>query len=141
VGQAGKLLDNMLRALDLNRASGVFITNVVKCRPPGNRDPLPDEIAACAPYLRRQIALVQPQVLLALGRFAAQSLLQTQAKIGTLRGTVHRHEGVPVIATYHPAYLLRTMTDKAKAWQDLCLARDTLRERLAAQAPDAAPQA
>ncbi|MGI4855312.1 MAG: uracil-DNA glycosylase family protein [Janthinobacterium lividum] len=140
VGQAGKLLDNMLHALDLNRASGVFITNVVKCRPPGNRDPLPDEIAACAPYLRRQLALVQPKVLLALGRFAAQSLLQSQAKIGALRGTVHRHEGVPVIATYHPAYLLRTMTDKAKAWQDLCLARDTLRAHLAAQPRDAAQE-
>lgn len=128
VGQAGRLLDNMLLALGLQRGTGVFIANVVKCRPPGNRDPLPDEVAACAPYLRRQIALIRPKVIVALGRFAAQTLLSSDAKIGTLRGTVHRYEGVPVIVTYHPAYLLRTLSDKAKAWEDLCLARSTLRE-------------
>jgi len=129
VGQAGRLLDNMLLALGLQRGAGVFIANVVKCRPPGNRDPLPDEIAACAPYLRRQIALIQPKVIVALGRFAAQTLLDSEAKIGALRGSVHRYEGVPVIVTYHPAYLLRTLSDKAKAWEDLCLARATLRAR------------
>lgn len=127
VGQAGRLLDNMLLALGLQRGVGVFIANVVKCRPPGNRDPLPDEVAACAPYLRRQIALIQPKVIVALGRFAAQTLVNSDAKISTLRGTVHRYEGLPVIVTYHPAYLLRTLSDKAKAWEDLCLARTTLR--------------
>lgn len=126
VGQAGKLLDNMLRALGLDRGlSGVFIANVIKCRPPGNRDPQPDEVAACERYLKRQIALVQPRIIVALGRFAAQTVLRTDARIGSLRGQVHAYEGVPVVVTYHPAYLLRTLTDKAKAWEDLCLARAT----------------
>lgn len=141
VGQAGRLLDNMLLSLGLQRGAGVFIANVVKCRPPGNRDPLPDEIAACAPYLRRQIALIRPKVIVALGRFAAQTLLSSDAKIGTLRGSVHRYEGVPVIVTYHPAYLLRTLSDKAKAWEDLCLARTTLRALSSEMASDAAPGA
>ncbi|CAB3727584.1 hypothetical protein LMG24238_05449 [Paraburkholderia sediminicola] len=125
VGQAGKLLDNMLLSLTLARDSNVYIANVIKCRPPGNRNPEPDEVARCEPYLQRQVALVKPKVIVALGRFAAQSLLRTEASISSLRGRVHEYEGVPVIVTYHPAYLLRSLPDKAKAWADLCLARDT----------------
>ncbi|MFL9887709.1 uracil-DNA glycosylase family protein [Paraburkholderia agricolaris] len=125
VGQAGKLLDNMLRSLLLARDSNVYIANVIKCRPPGNRNPEQDEVARCEPYLQRQVALVKPKLIVALGRFAAQSLLRTEASISSLRGRVHEYEGVPVIVTYHPAYLLRSLPDKAKAWADLCLARDT----------------
>ena len=125
VGQAGKLLDNMLRSLTLARDTNVYIANVIKCRPPGNRNPEPDEVARCEPYLQRQVALVKPKLIVALGRFAAQSLLKTDASISSLRGRVHTYEGVPVIVTYHPAYLLRSLPDKAKAWTDLCLARDT----------------
>jgi uracil-DNA glycosylase family 4 len=125
VGQAGKLLDNMLRSLSLARGTNVYIANVIKCRPPGNRNPEPDEVARCEPYLQRQVALVKPKLIVALGRFAAQSLLKTEASISSLRGRVHEYQGVPVIVTYHPAYLLRSLHDKAKAWQDLCLARDT----------------
>ena len=125
VGQAGKLLDNMLRSLTLTRDTNVYIANVIKCRPPGNRNPEPDEVARCEPYLQRQVALVKPKLIIALGRFAAQSLLKTDASISSLRGRVHTYEGVPVIVTYHPAYLLRSLPDKAKAWTDLCLARDT----------------
>ncbi|OLL30688.1 uracil-DNA glycosylase [Burkholderia sp. SRS-W-2-2016] len=125
VGQAGKLLDNMLRSLTLARGTNVYIANVIKCRPPGNRNPQPDEVARCEPYLQRQVALVKPKLIVALGRFAAQSLLKTDASISSLRGRVHAYEGVPVIITYHPAYLLRSLPDKAKAWADLCLARDT----------------
>ncbi|MGF6753941.1 uracil-DNA glycosylase [Paraburkholderia sp. GAS334] len=125
VGQAGKLLDNMLRSLTLARDTNVYIANVIKCRPPGNRNPEPDEVARCEPYLQRQVSLVKPKVIVALGRFAAQSLLKTEASISSLRGRVHEYEGVPVIVTYHPAYLLRSLPDKAKAWADLCLARDT----------------
>jgi DNA polymerase len=125
VGQAGKLLDNMLRALTLARDTNVYIANVIKCRPPGNRNPEADEVARCEPYLQRQVALVKPKLIIALGRFAAQSLLRTEASISSLRGRVHEYEGVPVIVTYHPAYLLRSLPDKAKAWADLCLARDT----------------
>jgi DNA polymerase len=128
VGQAGKLLDNMLRALTLARDTNVYIANVIKCRPPGNRNPEPDEVARCEPYLQRQVALVKPKLIVALGRFAAQSLLKTDASISSLRGRVHEYEGVPVIVTYHPAYLLRSLPDKAKAWADLCLARDTWRK-------------
>jgi uracil-DNA glycosylase family 4 len=125
VGQAGKLLDNMLRSLTLARDTNVYIANVIKCRPPGNRNPEPEEVARCEPYLQRQVALVKPKLIIALGRFAAQSLLKTDASISSLRGRVHAYEGVPVIVTYHPAYLLRSLPDKAKAWADLCLARDT----------------
>ncbi|MFM0199642.1 uracil-DNA glycosylase family protein [Paraburkholderia fungorum] len=125
VGPAGKLLDNMLRSLTLARDTNVYIANVIKCRPPGNRNPEPDEVARCEPYLQRQVALVKPKLIIALGRFAAQSLLRTEASISSLRGRVHEYEGVPVIVTYHPAYLLRSLPDKAKAWADLCLARDT----------------
>jgi uracil-DNA glycosylase len=132
VGQAGKLLDSMLRAVTLSREENVFIANVIKCRPPGNRNPEPDEVARCEPYLRRQVALVKPKLIIALGRFAAQSLLKTEASIASLRGRVHDYEGVPVIVTYHPAYLLRSLNDKAKAWADLCLAQATYRASLTA---------
>lgn len=133
VGQAGKLLDNMLGALGLARGRNVYIANVLKCRPPGNRNPEPDEVAQCEPYLKRQIALIKPKVIVVLGRFAAQSLLRSTTPIGKLRGTVHTYEGIPVVVTYHPAYLLRTLTDKARAWEDLCLARE-VHDRAGAQA-------
>jgi uracil-DNA glycosylase family 4 len=134
VGQAGKLLDNMLSSLALARGTNVYIANVIKCRPPGNRNPEPDEVARCEPYLERQVALVKPKLIVALGRFAAQSLLKTDASISSLRGRVHQYQGVPVIVTYHPAYLLRSLHDKSKAWADLCLARETYRRAGAAQA-------
>ena len=128
VGPAGQLLDAMLRATGRDRrtdaAGGVFIANVLKCRPPANRNPAPDEVLRCEPFLARQVALVQPKLIIAMGRFAVQSLLRTTEPIGRLRGRVHRYEGVPVIVTYHPAYLLRNPADKAKAWADLCLALD-----------------
>ena len=126
VGQAGKLLDNMLRALALDRHNKVYITNVLKCRPPGNRNPEPQEVAQCEPFLRRQVELLQPKIILALGRFAVQSLLQTTEPIGKLRGRVHQDNGVPVVVSYHPAYLLRNLPDKARAWADLCLAQSVL---------------
>jgi len=134
VGQAGRLLDSMLRAIGLTRETApaeqqVFICNVLKCRPPGNRNPEPQEIAQCEPFLKRQVALVRPRIILAMGRFAVQSLLRTSEPIGRLRGKVHHYEGVPLIVTYHPAYLLRNLPDKAKAWEDLCLALDTLEAR------------
>ncbi|MEA3121688.1 MAG: uracil-DNA glycosylase [Paraburkholderia sp.] len=134
VGQAGKLLDSMLRALELERGRNVYIANVVKCRPPGNRNPEPDEVGRCEPYLQRQVALVKPKLIVALGRVAAQNLLKSDASISSLRGRVHRYENVPVVVTYHPAYLLRSLPDKAKAWADLCLAHDTYRQALAEQA-------
>ncbi|WP_288252470.1 uracil-DNA glycosylase [uncultured Hydrogenophaga sp.] len=128
VGPAGQLLDAMLRACGRDRqaedARGVFIANVLKCRPPANRNPAPEEVVQCEPFLSRQVALVKPKLIIAMGRFAVQSLLKTTEPIGRLRGRVHRYEGVPVIVTYHPAYLLRTPVDKAKAWADLCLAMD-----------------
>lgn len=127
VGQAGKLLDAMLAAIDLKRGENVYIANVLKSRPPGNRNPAPEEVAACMPYLLRQIELIQPKIILAMGRFAVQSLLQTDDTIARLRGRVHSHQGIPLIVTYHPAYLLRNLTDKAKAWEDLCLARQTMK--------------
>ncbi len=155
VGQAGKLLDNMLAAIKLKRGSNVYIANIVKCRPPGNRTPEPDEIATCLPYLRRQIELLQPRLIIALGKTAATALLGKEATLGSLRGAVHDYQvstatvlegdqgyessrrqpfphqttsshrvgaSIPLIVTYHPAYLLRSPTEKAKAWQDLCLA-------------------
>jgi uracil-DNA glycosylase family 4 len=127
VGQAGRLLDSMLAALGMNRIKAVYIANVLKCRPPGNRAPTPLEVEACLPYLDRQIALVQPKLIVALGKSAATTLLRFEATIASLRGRVHRYNGVPLIVTYHPAYLLRNLPDKAKAWEDLCLARSTLR--------------
>jgi DNA polymerase len=139
VGPAGRLLDQMLAALGLTRAEAapegapaltpdrqVYIANTLKCRPPGNRNPEPAELARCEPFLVRQIELVRPQVILAMGRFAVQALLRTDEPIGRLRGRVHRYQGVPLIVTYHPAYLLRNLLEKAKAWDDLCLAMDTM---------------
>jgi uracil-DNA glycosylase family 4 len=124
VGRAGQLLNAMLRAIGLSREQ-VFIANVLKCRPPGNRDPSAAEAAQCLPYLEQQIALLQPKLLLAVGRIAAQNLLRTDVTLGRLRQQVH-HFGasrLPLVATYHPAYLLRTPTDKRKAWEDLKFAR------------------
>ncbi len=126
VGPAGKLLDNMLRAIGLDRENKVYIANVLKCRPPGNRNPEPAEVAQCEPFLRRQVALLQPKIILAMGRFAVQSLLGTTEPIGKLRGRLYDYQGVPVVVTYHPAYLLRNLPDKAKAWADLCLAMNKL---------------
>lgn len=131
VGQAGRLLDHMLAAARLGRekngAEAVYIANVIKCRPPANRNPEPDEVARCTPFLLRQIELLRPRVVVAMGRFAVQALLHTDSAIGALRGRVHEFASgalrIPVIVTYHPAYLLRTPRDKAKAWEDLCLAR------------------
>lgn len=128
VGAAGQLLDNMLAAMGLARAENVFIANVLKCRPPNNRTPDPGEALACAPYLDRQIELISPRLIVALGRSAACRLLDTDAPVSTLRNRVHRYRGTPLIVTYHPAYLLRTPADKAKAWEDLLFARRTLRE-------------
>lgn len=126
VGQAGKLLDAMLAAIGLARGDNVYIANVLKSRPPGNRNPEPDEVAACRPYLLAQIELIQPKIILAMGRFAAQNLLDTDEAVGRLRGQVHQFQGVPLVVTYHPAYLLRNLPDKARAWEDLCLARQTM---------------
>ncbi|MDP2963750.1 MAG: uracil-DNA glycosylase [Sulfurimicrobium sp.] len=126
VGQAGKLLDNMLAAISLKRGRNVYIANTVKCRPPANRNPEPDEVAACEPYLTRQIALIRPKLIIALGKVAAQRLLETDQTIASLRGKLHQAEGIPLIVTYHPAYLLRSLPDKAKAWEDLCFAVRTM---------------
>jgi len=136
VGQAGRLLDNMLRAIGLDRARDVYIANVLKCRPPNNRNPEPGEVALCSPYLERQLALIRPRVIIALGRFAAMTLLNTDSSIASLRGRLHQYRGVPLIVTYHPAYLLRNLPDKAKAWEDLVFARRTfLRLQSEANAP------
>ena len=126
VGQAGRLLDAMLGSLGLARGRNVYIANVLKCRPPGNRNPEPDEVAQCGPYLERQVALVKPKLILAMGRFAVQSLLESEASIASLRGRLHQYRGVPLVVTYHPAYLLRTLPDKAKAWADLVFARRSM---------------
>jgi uracil-DNA glycosylase len=123
VGRAGQLLDSMLEALGLQRGQDVYIANVLKCRPPGNRDPSPDEAAACRGFLDRQIALVAPRVIVALGRIAAQNLLGTDAPLGRLRDQRLEYQGIPLVATYHPAYLLRSPAEKAKAWRDLLAAR------------------
>jgi len=131
VGQAGKLLDNMLAAIGIRRGQNVYIANTVKCRPPGNRTPEAEEMAACFPYLARQVELLQPKLIVALGRPAAQSLLDTEVKIAAARGRLFDHHGIPVAVTYHPAYLLRNLPDKAKAWEDLCFARNRMR-RIAA---------
>lgn len=129
VGPAGLLLDNMMKAVGLSRqgqgASGVYLATATKCRPQGGQNPSADNLATCAPYLARQVALVQPKVILLMGRFAVQSVLQTTEPIGKLRGQVHRYQGLPVVVTYHPAYLLRSPADKAKAWADLVLALKT----------------
>lgn len=128
VGQAGKLLDAMLAAIGLRRGENVYIANAVKCRPPNNRTPEAEETAACWPFLQRQIELLQPKLIVALGRPAAQTLLQREVKIGAVRGQLLEHQGIPLIVTYHPAYLLRNLADKARAWEDLCFARRTMLE-------------
>ena len=128
VGPAGQLLDQMLRAVGQSRRAPsrrAFIANTLKCRPPRNRNPEPDEMALCEPFLKRQVALVRPKLILLMGRFAVKQLLKSDDAIGKLRGRVHRYEGIPVIVTYHPAYLLRNLPEKAKAWEDLCLAKAT----------------
>jgi uracil-DNA glycosylase family 4 len=135
VGQAGKLLDNMLGAMQLSRTGertaeggGVYIANVLKCRPPGNRNPKPEEVAQCLPYLERQVALLKPKMILAMGRFALQALLRESVPevestpLGKLRGRVYSYQNIPVVVTYHPAYVLRNLPEKAKVWADLCLA-------------------
>lgn len=126
VGQAGKLLDSMLAAIELKRGENVYIANVVKCRPPGNRNPEPSEAHACEPYLTRQIELIRPKLIIALGKVAAQNLLGSDATISSMRGRLHTYRGTPLIVTYHPAYLLRTLQDKAKSWEDLCFAVETM---------------
>lgn len=128
VGQAGKLLDNMLAALDIARGNKVYIGNAVKCRPPGNRTPEAAEIAACRPYLERQIALLKPKIIVLLGKVAVHGLLQDDKALGALRGQQFEYAGIPVVVTYHPAYLLRNLPDKAKAWEDLLFARRVLRQ-------------
>ena len=137
VGAAGQLLDAMLRALALSRAAGtpasqVYIANTLKCRPPRNRNPLPDELDRCEPFLKRQIALVQPRVILAMGKFAIAQLLGTDEPVGRLRGRVHQYQGVPVVVSYHPAYLLRQPSEKAKSWEDLRLAASVYEATLSA---------
>lgn len=131
VGQAGKLLDNMLMSIQLQRGHGVYIANIVKCRPPNNRNPELSEAEQCHPYLARQIALIKPRLIVALGKIAAQNLLHSNESITTLRGKLHYYEEIPLIVTYHPAYLLRSLTDKAKAWEDLCFAKATMQSQLA----------
>lgn len=122
VGQAGKLLDNMLASIKLKRGDNVYIANIVKCRPPNNRTPEADEVATCLPYLKQQIALIKPKLIVALGKTAATALLGKEATLGSMRGTFHDFQGIPLLVTYHPAYLLRSPAEKAKAWQDLCMA-------------------
>ncbi len=134
VGRAGQLLDRMLQASGLTRADAspeqqVYIANVIKCRPPGNRNPTPEEVQQCEPYLARQVQLVQPRLIVAMGRFAAQALLKSAEPIGRLRGRVHDYQGTPVVVTYHPAYLLRNPADKALAWDDWCLANEWMAQR------------
>ena len=141
VGPAGQLLDAMLAAMHLGRENDVYIANVLKCRPPHNRNPEPAEVARCQPYLRRQIALVQPGLILAMGKFAAQTLLAgvvpdvERLPLGKLRGQVYMAAGIPVVVTYHPAYLLRNPADKAKVWDDLCLAMQHAHHNPLAQHP------
>lgn len=125
-GQAGKLLDNMLMAIGLQRGQHVYITNVVKCRPPNNRNPNSIEIQQCEPHLARQVALIKPKIIIALGKIAAQSLLGLDANVSSLRGKLHLYSGIPLIVTYHPAYLLRSLSDKEKTWEDLCFAKATM---------------
>ncbi|MEY3201516.1 MAG: hypothetical protein RIR70_1066 [Pseudomonadota bacterium] len=129
VGQAGKLLDAMLAAISLKRGEGVYIANAVKCRPPNNRTPEASEIEACNPYLQRQIALIKPKLIVALGRPAAQALLKREVKISEARGKVFDVDGTPLVVTYHPAYLLRNLPDKARAWEDLLFARGVMAGR------------
>ena len=135
VGQAGQLLDNMLAALDLGRGNKVYIVNAVKCRPPGNRTPEAAEINICRPYLARQIALLKPKIIVLLGKVAAHSLLHEDKTLASMRGTCFEFAGIPVVVTYHPTYLLRNLPDKAKAWEDLVLARQLLRQHALPELP------
>jgi uracil-DNA glycosylase family 4 len=147
VGAAGQLLDRMLAALQLTRSTDgpeppsqrVYIANTLKCRPPRNRNPAPEEMLQCEPFLLRQIDLLQPRMILAMGRFAVQALLRSSEPIGKLRGKVHRYHGVPLVVTYHPAYLLRNLPDKARAWEDLCLAAGVAQADAAQAAPASPP--
>ncbi len=127
VGRSGRLLDQMLAAIGQSRQS-VFITNIIKCRPPNNRDPKPEEASACRAYLERQIEIVNPRIIIAVGKIAAQNLLGTDSPVGRMRGKRHSFGNVPLVVTYHPAYLLRSPSQKRKSWDDLCLARDIVRE-------------
>ena len=128
VGQAGRLLDSMLAAITLKRGEKVYIANIVKCRPPGNRNPELQEALQCEPYLHRQIDLIRPRLIIALGKVAAANLLASDASVASMRGKVHRYRGTPLIVTYHPAYVLRNLPDKAKAWADLLFAVRTMRD-------------
>lgn len=134
VGQAGRLLDNMLAAIELKRGENVYIANVVKCRPPNNRNPESAEMSCCEPFLARQIELIRPTLIVAMGKIAASHLLRTNVAVASLRGRLHEYRGTPLLVTYHPAYLLRTLPDKAKAWADLCFARDRMDAIVAARA-------
>jgi len=135
VGQAGKLLDNMLAALDIGRGNKVYIGNAVKCRPPGNRTPEASEIATCRPYLDRQIALLKPKIIVLLGKVAVQSVLHEDKTLVSMRGSRFEYAGIPVVVTYHPAYLLRNLPDKSKAWEDLIFARRLLRAQASPELP------
>ena len=128
VGQAGKLLDSMLAALGMRRGDNVFIANMLKCRPPNNRNPEADEVQSCEPHLHRQIALIKPKLIVALGKVAAVNLLKREMTVAAMRGKVFEYQGTPLIVTYHPAYLLRSPPEKAKAWADLCFARARMHE-------------
>ena len=142
VGQAGKLLDAMLAAVDLNRSRGVYIANAVKCRPPGNRTPEAAELAACKPWLERQIELIQPKLIVLLGKVAVHAVLGEDGSLASLRGKAMSYRcgdrTIPVVVTYHPAYLLRSLPDKAKSWEDLCRARSLMQGLTGA---DATPSA
>jgi uracil-DNA glycosylase family 4 len=135
VGQAGKLLDAMLASLDIARGNRAYIANAVKCRPPGNRTPEAAEMAACRPYLERQIALLKPKIIVLLGKAAVHAVLHDDKSLASLRGQRFEHAGIPVVVSYHPAYLLRNLPDKAKAWEDLLFARRVLREQAAPELP------
>lgn len=135
VGQAGKLLDNMLAALDIARGNRVYIANAVKCRPPGNRTPEAAEMAACHPFLERQIALLRPKIIVLLGKAAVHAVLHDDKSLASLRGKRFEYAGIPVVVTYHPAYLLRNLPDKAKAWEDLLFARRTLGDQSSPELP------
>lgn len=137
VGRSGRLLDAMLGSMGLSRQSGVYIANVIKCRPPANRNPEPDEVLACEPFLLRQLELIQPDIILAMGRFAVTTLLQSKDAIGSLRLKEHHYQGIPVVVTYHPAYLLRNLAEKAKAWRDICFAQSLAAKRKQAHQTDA----
>jgi DNA polymerase len=128
VGQAGKLLDNMLAAIRLKRGANVYIANILKCRPPGNRNPEPHEALQCEPYLHRQIELIRPKLIIALGKVAAANLLASDASVASMRNRIHQYRGIPLIVTYHPAYLLRNLADKSKAWADLLFAVRTMKD-------------